>query len=93
MSTWARSALDRSEKLLTLCAPVDADIASRAGSGLTALTPEDLHTTAPPAELLQRALPDARPRAGHPRLGRRRDHRYLPGHPRRDRDDAGPPVP
>jgi len=59
MSTWARSALDRSEKLLTLCAPVDADIARRAGSGLTVLTPEDLHTTAAPAELLQRALPDA----------------------------------
>ena len=58
MSTWARSALDRSEKLLTLCAPVDADIANRAGSGLTALTPEDLRTTAPPAELLLRALPD-----------------------------------
>ena len=58
MSTWARSALDRSEKLITLCAPVDTDIASRAGSGLTALTPDDLHTTAPPAELLQRALPD-----------------------------------
>jgi anti-anti-sigma factor len=59
MSTWARSALDRSEKLLTLCAPVDADLASRAGSGLTALTPEDLHATAPPAELLRSALPDA----------------------------------
>ena len=59
VSTWARSALDRSEKLLTLCAHLDADIASRAGSGLTALTPEDLHTTAAPAELLQRALPDA----------------------------------
>ena len=59
MSTWARSVLDRSEKLLTLCAPVDdADIANRAGSGLTALTPEDLRTTAPPVELLQRALPD-----------------------------------
>jgi anti-anti-sigma regulatory factor len=58
MSTWARSALDRSEKLLTLCAPVDTDITTRAGSGLTALTPEDLHTIAPPAELLQRALPD-----------------------------------
>ena len=58
MSTWARSVLDRSEKLITLCAPVDTDIASRAGSGLTALTPDDLHTTAPPAELLQRALPD-----------------------------------
>ena len=59
VSTWARSALDRSEKLLTVCAPVDADIAGRAGSGLTALTPENLHTTAAPAELLQRALPDA----------------------------------
>ena len=58
MSTWARSALDRSEKLLTLCAPVDADVASRAGSGLIALTPDDLHTTAVPAELLQRALSD-----------------------------------
>ena len=58
MSTWARSALDRTEKLLTLCAPVDADIASRAGTGLTALTPEDLHTTAAPAQLLRRALPD-----------------------------------
>jgi hypothetical protein len=58
MTTWARAALDRSEKLLTLCAPVDIDIASRAGSGLTALTPDDLHTTAPPVELLQRALPD-----------------------------------
>jgi len=58
MSTWARSALDRGEKLITLCAPVDTDIASRVGSGLTALTPDDLHTTAPPAELLQRALPD-----------------------------------
>ena len=46
MSTWARATLDRSEKLLTLCAPVDADIASRAGSGLTVLTPDDLHTTA-----------------------------------------------
>src|SRR6185312_10163411 len=50
--------LDRSEKLITLCALVDADITSRAGSGLTALTPEDLHTTAAPVELLQRALPD-----------------------------------
>jgi len=59
MRTWARSALDRSEELLTLCAPLDADIASRAGSGLTALTAEDLHTTTPPAEVLQRALPDA----------------------------------
>jgi anti-anti-sigma factor len=58
MSTWARSVLDRSEKLITLCAPVDADITSRAGSGLTVLTPDDLHSTAPPAELLQRALPD-----------------------------------
>ena len=58
MSTWARSALDRSEKLLTLCAPVDKDIATRAGSGLTALTPNDLHTTAPLVKLLQRALPD-----------------------------------
>ena len=58
MSTWARAALDRSAKLLTLCAPVDADIAGWAGSGLTALTPDDLHTTAAPAELLQRALPD-----------------------------------
>jgi anti-anti-sigma regulatory factor len=58
MSTWARSALDRREKLLTLCAPVDADIASRAGSGLTALTPEDLHTTAAPVGLLQRAFSD-----------------------------------
>jgi anti-anti-sigma factor len=57
MSTWARSALERSETLLTLCAPVDADIVSRAGSGLTALTPQDLHTAAP-EELLQRALPD-----------------------------------
>jgi anti-anti-sigma regulatory factor len=58
MRTWARAALDRSEKLLTLCAPVDADLARRAGSGLTALTPDDLHTAAP-AELLHRALPDA----------------------------------
>ena len=58
MSTWARSAIDRGEKLITLCAPVDTDIASRVGSGLTALTPDDLHSTAPPAELLQRALPD-----------------------------------
>ena len=58
MSTWARAALDRSAKLLTLCAPVDADIAGWAGSGLTALTPDDLHTTAAPVELLQRALPD-----------------------------------
>jgi anti-anti-sigma factor len=58
MSTWARSALDRREKLLTLCAPIDADIASRAGSGLTALTPDDLRTTAAPEELLQRALSD-----------------------------------
>ena len=59
MSTWARSALDRSEKLLTVCAPVDADIASRAGSRLTALTPDDLHTTTtPPVALLQRALPE-----------------------------------
>ena len=58
MSTWARSALDRGEKLLTLCAPVDADIASRAGGGLTALTPDDLHTTAPPVALLQHAVPD-----------------------------------
>jgi anti-anti-sigma regulatory factor len=58
MSTWARSALDRSEKLLIVCAPVDADIASRAGSGLTALTPEDLHTTAAPVALLQQAVPD-----------------------------------
>ena len=60
MSTWARSALDRSEKLLTLCAPVDTDITRWAGSGLTALTPDDLRTTtAPPVELLQRALPDS----------------------------------
>jgi hypothetical protein len=58
MSTWARAALDRREKLLTLCAPIDTDIANRAGSALTALTPEDLHTTAWPAELLQRARPD-----------------------------------
>jgi ABC-type transporter Mla MlaB component len=58
MSTWARAALDRREKLLTLCAPIDTDIANRAGSALTALTPEDLHTTARPAELLQRARPD-----------------------------------
>src|SRR3954447_1633314 len=58
MSTWARSALDRNEKLLTLCAPVDMDIAGRAGSGLTALTPDDLRTTVPPPELLRRALPD-----------------------------------
>jgi len=58
MSTWARSALDHGEKLLTLCAPVDADIASRAGGGLTALTPDDLHTTAPPVALLQHAVPD-----------------------------------
>lgn len=58
MTTWARSELDRSKKLLTLCAPVDTDIAGRAGSGLTALTPEDLYTTAAPVELLQRALPD-----------------------------------
>ena len=93
MSTWARSALDRSEKLITLCAPVDADIASRAGSGLTVLTPEDLHTTAAPAELLQRALPDGDHGLGILDLGRRGDHRYLPGNPRRDRDDAGPPVP
>jgi anti-anti-sigma regulatory factor len=57
MSTWAKSALDRGEKLLTLCAPVDADI-PRAGSRLTALTPDDLHTTAPPAALLQHAVPD-----------------------------------
>ena len=39
-------------------APIDTDIASQAGSALTALTPEDLHTTARPAELLQRARPD-----------------------------------
>jgi anti-anti-sigma regulatory factor len=58
MSTWAWSALNRGEKLLTLCAPVDADIASRAGGGLTALTPDDLHTTAPPVALLQHAVPD-----------------------------------
>jgi len=58
-STWARPALARSAKLLIVTAPVDADIAGRAGSGLTALTPENLHTTAAPAELLQRALPDA----------------------------------
>jgi anti-anti-sigma regulatory factor len=58
VSTWARSALDRREKLLTLCAPVDADVASRAGSELTALTPDDLHTTAAPLELLQRAFSD-----------------------------------
>ena len=58
MSTWARSALERSDKLLTLCAPVDTDIVCRAGSGLTALTPDDLHTTAAPVELLQRALSD-----------------------------------
>jgi anti-anti-sigma regulatory factor len=58
MSMWARSALDHSEKLLTLCAPVDADIAIRAGNDLTTLTSEDLHTTAPPVELLHRALPD-----------------------------------
>ena len=59
MSTWARATLDRSEKLITVCALVDADITSRAGSGLTTLTPEDLHTTAAPAELLQHAVPDA----------------------------------
>jgi anti-anti-sigma factor len=58
MSAWARSAVDRSEKLLTLCAPIDADIASRAGSGLTAVTPDDLGTTAAPVELLQRTRPD-----------------------------------
>ena len=58
MSTWARSALDRSDKLLTVCAPVDSDIAGRAGDGLTALTPDDLHTLAPPVELLHQALPD-----------------------------------
>jgi anti-anti-sigma regulatory factor len=58
MSTWARAALDRGEKLITLCAPVDTDITSRAGTGLIVLTPDDLHTTAPPAALLQRALPD-----------------------------------
>ena len=58
MSTWARSALDRSEKLLTLCAPVDADIASRAGSRLIALIPDDLHATPAPTELLLRALSD-----------------------------------
>jgi anti-anti-sigma factor len=58
MNTWARATLDRNEKLLTFCAPVDADIASRAGSGLTALTPDDLRTTVPPPELLRRALPD-----------------------------------
>ena len=46
MSTWARATLDRREKLLTLCAPIDTDIASQAGSALTALTPEDLHTAA-----------------------------------------------
>lgn len=57
MSTWLRSALDRGENLLTLCVPVDTDIATRAGSGLTALTPDDLRTTAPAVELLQRALP------------------------------------
>jgi anti-anti-sigma regulatory factor len=59
VSTWARSTLNRRKKLLTLCAPVDADLASRAGSGLTALTPEDLRTTTPPAEMLRRALSDA----------------------------------
>ena len=58
ISTWARAAGDRGDKLLPRGAPVDTDITSRVGSGLTALTPEDLHTTAPPAELLQRALPD-----------------------------------
>ena len=58
MSAWARSALDRSEKLLTLCAQIDTDITSRAGGALTALTPEDLHATARLAELLQRARPD-----------------------------------
>ena len=58
MRTWARSALDRSDKLLTLCAPVDADLASRAGSGLTTLNPDQLRTTARPLELLQRALPE-----------------------------------
>ena len=93
MSTWARAALDRSEKLLTLCAPVDADIASRAGSGLTALTPEDLHTTAPPAELLQRALPDGDHGLGILIWADAVITRYLPGNPRRDRDDAGQPVP
>jgi hypothetical protein len=50
--------LDHGEKLLTVCAPVDADIASRAGSRLTALTPDDLDTATPPAQLLQRAAPD-----------------------------------
>jgi anti-anti-sigma regulatory factor len=58
MSTWARSALDRREKLLTLCAPVDADSVGRAGSGLTALTPDDLRTTSTPVALLQRAFSD-----------------------------------
>ena len=58
VSTWARSALDRGEWLLTLCAPVDADIASRAGGGLTALTADDLRITSPPMALLQRAIPD-----------------------------------
>jgi len=57
MSTWARAALGRREKLLTVCAPIDTDIASQAGSGLTALTPDNLRTTAAPVELLQRALP------------------------------------
>ena len=92
MSTWARSALVRSEKLLTVCAPVDTDIASQAGSALTALTPEDLHTTARPAELLQRAAPTVTT-GWASSSGRRGDQRYLPGHPRRDRDDAGRPVP
>jgi anti-anti-sigma regulatory factor len=58
MSTWARSVLDHGEKLLTLCAPVDADIASWAGSRLTALTPDDLHTATSPAQLLQHAGSD-----------------------------------
>ena len=41
-----------------MCAPVDADIASRAGKRAHRSDPEDLRTTAPPVALLQRALSD-----------------------------------
>jgi ABC-type transporter Mla MlaB component len=61
IGTWTRSMLDRGEKLLTLAAPAAThsavDIAAtREGRDPTALTPDHLHTTAPPVALLQRAL-------------------------------------
>jgi len=53
---WARSVLDRGDTLLGVAAPIDTDIATRAGSGLTALTADDLHTVTAPVDLLRHAL-------------------------------------